>query len=248
MKSSIKFKLRQQIDKIDRQILNLLNKRAKFVIKLGKLKKKTGDEFYIPHREKEIISRVVKLNTGPLPKESITNIFNEILHSSRALQSKLKISYLGPKATFTHLAAIKNFGRYCNFIPTKTIADVFTEVEKGRADYGVVPIENSTEGVINHTLDMFIESELLICAELNLQIEHCLLSTETDLKKIKKVYSHTQALSQCRNWLEANLSEAQVHELNSTAEAAKLAKQIRGSSAIASAIASDLYGLKIIAQ
>ena len=245
----LKIKIRKQIDKIDREILKLLNKRAELAIKIGKLKQETGEEVYIPNREKEILLNLLKENKGPLPKESLQNIFSEILHAGRTLQSKLKIAYLGPEATFTHLAAVKNFGRYCEYVPLKTIKDVFQEVEKGRVDYGVVPIENSTEGVVNHTLDMFMESDLLICSELNLPIELCLLSKFSDIKKIKRLYSHPQALGQCRNWIEANLSEVEVVETTSTSKAAELAKKSNvPSAAIASSIAGEIYGLNIIAK
>ncbi len=244
-----KKKLRKQIDKIDREILKLLNKRAALAIKIGKLKRKTGEDFYIPNREKEILLKLLNENKGPLPQESLQNIFTEIFHAGRVLQSKLKIAYLGPGATFTHLAAVKNFGKYCDFIPLKTIKDVFIEVEKGRADYGVVPIENSTEGVVNHTLDMFMESDLKICSELNLPIELCLLSKFSDIKKIKKIYSHPQATGQCRNWLEATLPDVEISETTSTASAAQLAKKSNiPSAAIASSIAGEIYGLKIIAR
>jgi len=244
-----KLKLRKQIDKIDRKILELLNKRAELAIKIGKLKQKTGEEVYIPNREKEILLNLLKENKGPLPKESLQNIFSEILHAGRTLQSKLKIAYLGPEATFTHLAAVKNFGKYCEYIPLKTIKDVFQEVEKGRADYGVVPIENSTEGVVNYTLDMFMESDLLICSELNLRIELCLLSKFSDIKKIKRLYTHLQALGQCRNWIEANLPEVEILETTSTSKAAELAKRSNvPSAAIASSIAGEIYGLNIIAK
>ncbi|MFH2070966.1 MAG: prephenate dehydratase [Elusimicrobiota bacterium] len=248
MVKQTKAKLRRAIDAIDGKIVSLLNHRARHAMEIGKLKSKTGEDIYIPDREKKIISGILTENKGPLPKKYLINIFSEILNSARSLQSKLKISYLGPSATFTHQAAVKKFGRYCNFVPAKTIRDVFIEVEKGRADYGVVPIENSAEGVISHTLDMFIESDLAICSEMNMAIEHCLLSREIEIKKIKKVYSHPQALGQCRNYLEANLADAEIIETSSTASAADIAGRNRKTAAIASSVAAEPYGLKIVVR
>lgn len=240
--------IRNEIDKIDLKLVNLLDQRAKIALKIGKLKKVSNSKIYIPNREKEVLSRIVKNSSGLMPKESLQNIFSEILHSARALQSRLKIAYFGPDASFTHQAAIKNFGRYCDFIPMKSIGDVFQEVEKERADYGVVPIENSTEGIINHTFDLFTESDLTICSELNLRIEECLLSNALDLKSIKKVYSHPNPLAQCRVWLEVNLPNARVIEAPSTSEAAKMVREMKDGAAIASSLASELYGLKILAH
>jgi len=241
-------KLRHQVDSLDLEILRLLNQRAKMVKKIGEIKSLRNEQFYAPEREKEILSRMIKSNQGPLPTEAVKEIFSEILHACRNLEKKLKIAYLGPEATFTHLAAIKNFGKSAEYISTKSIADVFAEVEKGRADYGVVPIENSTEGVVNHTLDMFIESDLKICAETLLEILHCLLSQSDDLQKIKRIYSHPQAFAQCRNWLEDHLPNAELVETASTAEAAQRVKKERTAAAIASDLASELYGLKIVAS
>lgn len=240
--------LRKEIDKIDLEILKLLNKRAKIVLEIGKIKQKTPSivSFYSPEREKKLISKL-KQHTTILPKTAIENIFTEILHASRDLQKKLKITYLGPEATFTHLAALKTFGKYAEYLPLKNTADVFIEVEKGRSDYGVVPIENSTEGVINYTLDMFIESNLLICGEVNIPIEHCLLATSTSAH-IKKIYSHPQAFAQTRNWIESNFSHVELVEVSSTAEAAKMAQKDKNSAAIASEAAASIYNLKILAK
>lgn len=241
-------KLRSQVDSLDLRILQLLNQRAKLVKQIGKIKSLRREQYYAPEREREILSRITRNNQGPLPKEAVKEIFSEILHTCRSLEKKLKIVYLGPEATFTHLAAIKNFGKSANYISTKSISDVFAEVEKERADYGVVPIENSTEGVVNHTLDMFIESDLKICAETLLEISHYLLSQTGDLKKIKRIYSHPQALAQCRNWLEDHLPNAELVETASTAEAAQKVKKESNAAAIASDLAAELYGLKIVAS
>jgi len=241
-------KLRENIDKIDNQILALLNQRVRAVREIAKLKSKTKQEFYAPHREKRIVERLLRKNKGPLPNEVLKGIFQEILNASRSIQKKLKVAYLGPEATFTHMAAVKNFGKYALYTPVKSIADVFSEVEKGRSDYGVVPIENSTEGVINHTLDMFVTSELKICSELLLEISHNLLSRGSDLKEIKRIYSHPQAIAQSRNWIEDNLPNAELVETSSTARAAEMAEKDPESGAIASRLAASLYDLKIIAE
>ncbi|MDD5686806.1 MAG: prephenate dehydratase [Elusimicrobia bacterium] len=240
--------IRKKIDVIDKNILKLLNDRIELAIKIGKIKSSKKEEVFVPVREKEIISNIIKLNKGPIPNECLSDIFKEILNVSRSIQKKIKVSYFGPEATFTHLAAIRIFGKYVDYIPVGSIKDVFTEIEKNRADYGVVPIENSTEGIVNHTLDMFIESDLQITSEIFLEISHCLLSTETSLGKIKKVYSHPQPIAQTRNWIEKNLRGVSVVEVASTSEAAKLAKKEKNTAAISSIVASEVYGLNVIAR
>jgi chorismate mutase/prephenate dehydratase len=169
------------------------------------------------------------------------------MSGARALQKRPKIAYLGPEATFTHIAAIKRFGSAVEYIKTDSITDVFTEVERRRADFGVVPIENSTEGAVNHTLDMFMESDLKICSEVVLEIEHNLLS-KGSLSSIKKVYSNPQVLGQCRLWLEANLAQVELIPVSSTTKAAQIAAKGKTSAAIASKVAAERYGLKILAE
>jgi chorismate mutase/prephenate dehydratase len=240
--------LRGRIDEVDAGILDLLTRRAALVQQVGGVKMKTGLDFYIPHREKKIIARLQKKNKGILPPAAIESIYREILSACRSLESRLKISFFGPEATYTHQAALKNFGSTAEYLPVPTIADVFTEVEKYRADFGVVPIENSTEGVVNHTLDMFIESDLVICAEISMPIGHYLLSVPGTLKAITKVYSHLQPLAQCRKWLEANLPGVPLVETLSTSEAARRAVREPGAAAIASKAAGDLYGLETVAR
>lgn len=240
-------KLRKEINKIDREILRLLNKRAKVAIDIGRTKKKIGLMPYRPERERDIINSLLKVNKGPLNFEAIKNIYREIMSASMNLQKKLTIAYLGPEATFTHEAATKKFGSSADYKPSLSIKEIFSAVEKGTADFGVVPVENSTEGVETHTLDMFIESDLKICDEVLLPISHCLLSKSRKLK-IKTIYSHPQALAQCRIWLQKNLPTAQLMEVYSTAHAAKLAEKEKFSAAIASRLASRLYNLPIVAQ
>ena len=169
-------KLRKRIDKIDNGILRFLNERARVTLEIGKLKSKKAKPEFSPYREAQIYKRLIQANRGPLPNETIKAIYGEIMSGSLVLQRTLKIAYLGPEVTFTHIAALKKFGKSLNYLECDSIADVFTKVERGSADYGVVPIENSTEGAVNHTLDMFIDSDLKICSESYLPIEHHLLS------------------------------------------------------------------------
>jgi chorismate mutase/prephenate dehydratase len=240
-------KLRSEIDKIDSQVLSLLNERTKKALALGKIKGSKAMAYYAPARESEIYRRLFKKNKGPLPNRSLKTIYREIISSARTIEAPLHIAYLGPEATFTHLASIQRFGSACQFVPVRSISDVFVEVEKGRANYGVVPIENSTEGVITHTLDMFIDSELKICSEIMLEVSHHLLS-RSPLRKIKKVYSHSQAFAQCRAWIENNLEGRGLIEVSSTAEAARIASKEKDSGAIAGQLAAQLYNLKILSR
>ncbi|HIE44519.1 MAG TPA: prephenate dehydratase [Candidatus Omnitrophica bacterium] len=240
-------RLRKEIDKIDKEILRLLNKRAEVAVQIGKIKKEKGFSLYCPLREKNLINTLIKKNEGPLPPESIENIYREILSASVNLQKGLTIAYLGPEATFTNEAARKKFGSAANYHSLSSIKEIFTEVEKARADFGVVPVENSTEGVETHTLDMFIESDLKICDEILLPISHYFLS-KSKKDEIRMVYSHPQALAQCRIWLQKNLPNVQLKEVYSTAQAARLAAKEKGTAAIASELASKLYNLSVIGQ
>jgi chorismate mutase/prephenate dehydratase len=240
--------LRKKIDAVDGEILDRLNRRAELVKKVGHLKARTGQDYYIPHREKKILAAMVQRNRGPLSAGAVQSIYREILNACRSLESKLKVAFFGPEATFTHQAALKNFGAAAEYIPVRSIADVFTEVEKNRADYGVVPIENSTEGVVNYTLDMFIESDLVICAEIRMPIELCLLSQTGNRKDVKKIVSFAQPLAQCRQWLEKNLPGVPLAEVSSTADAAKRAVQDRHVAAVASGAAAILYNLEVVVK
>ncbi len=236
--------LRRKVDELDAQILDLLNRRGRIVIEIAGEKEKRKMAFYAPEREEEVYQRIVSLNQGPLPKDAIRAIYREILSASLSLERPLRAAYLGPPATFTHLASMKKFGSSAEFIPMKGISDVFLEVEKGNADYGVVPVENSTEGTVNHTLDMFVDSDLKIFGEIFLEVSYTLLSVSGKLEEIQKVYSHPQALAQSRKWLEANLPKAQLIEVFSTAAAAEMSKKDPSSAAVASDLAADLYDLK----
>ncbi len=236
---------RKAIDKYDAQIVKLLNERTKHVLAIGEIKLKSGDEVYAPHREHAVLNRICRLNEGPVTGESLRAIYREIMSSALSLEKSLTIAYLGPEATFTHQAAIRRFGSSLRYSPQKTISDVFTEVSKKRADYGVVPIENSTEGVVTHTLDMFVDSDLKIVAQIVLPVQHCLLS-RFKRAEIKKLYVHPQTLGQCRQWIQANFPRAEIIETSSNARSAEFAAQEPNSAAIAGILASEKYGVPIL--
>jgi len=245
-------RLREQIDAIDKEIVRLLNERAKLAKAIGEVKKKLKLDIHSPEREREVIERVIKINRElyqeSFPSEGIRHVFREIMSACLSLEKELKVAYLGPKATFTHQASLEHFGLSAYYIPVPTIRDVFVEVETGRADYGVVPVENTTEGVVNYTLDMFLEFDTKIVGEVVIPIRLHLLSTTTDLKHIKEVYSHRQALAQCRNWLEKNLPHAKLIETDSTARACEIVLEKEETAAIASEVASYTYHLNILAE
>ncbi|MBU0699732.1 prephenate dehydratase [bacterium] len=239
--------LREEINRIDGEILSLLNSRASCARQIGELKQRNGLLTYHPAREEEIYRRLMADNSGPLLSESICAIYAEIISACRGIESPIKVAYLGPEATFTHMAARRKFGSSVEFVPAASIADVFIEVDKKRADYGVVPIENSTEGVITHTLDMFIESNLKICAEILLEISQCLLS-KLSLGEIRRVYSHPHAFAQIRGWLKSNLPAVECVEVSSTAEASRRAAIEPNSAAVGSDLAAQVYQLNILSK
>src|SRR5712675_2964380 len=186
---------RKAIDRLDAQLVKLLNERTKHVLAIGEMKIKAGEEIYAPHRERAVLQRICRRNSGPITNDSLRAIYREIMSSALSLEKSLTVAYLGPEATFTHQAAIRRFGSSLRYSAQKTITDVFAEVSKNRADYGVVPVENSTEGVVTHTLDMFADSDLKIVAQIVMPIQQCLISKSTR-KAIKKLYSHPQPLAQ----------------------------------------------------
>jgi chorismate mutase/prephenate dehydratase len=239
-------KLRKKIDLIDSKLINLLNLRAEVTRKIGKIKISTGRSIYTPEREMQVLNKISKLNKGPLRRGALEAIYREVMSASLALEKPLKIAYLGPAASFTNLAAIKKFGSQVDYVASNSIAEVFLEVEKGTADYGVVPIENSIEGAVSHTLDVFVDSDLKICSQIILEVSHNLLANYRK-DKIRKVYSNPQVFGQCRIWLQKNLADADLVDVASTTRAAEMVKKQRGSAAIASLLASKIYGLKIIA-
>jgi len=241
---------RKAIDKLDAQIVKLLNERTRQVLKIGEIKMKAGEAIYVPHRERTVLQRICKLNQGPITAESLRAIYREIMSSALSLEKSMTIAYLGPEATFTHQAAIQKFGASLLYSAQKTIADIFTEVGKKRADYGVVPVENSTEGVVTHTLDMFVESNLQIVAQIVLPIQYC-LAGHAHLKDVRRLYAHPQALGQCRIWVQRHLPKAEILETSSNARSAELAAgqlgKMRGKvAAITGFLAAEKYDLKII--
>jgi chorismate mutase/prephenate dehydratase len=236
---------RKAIDRLDAQIVRLLNERTRHVLGIGEIKLKAGEEIYAPHRERAVFQRICRLNQGPMTDDSLRAIYREVMSSALSLEKSMNVAYLGPEATFTHQAAIRKFGSSLRYSAQKTIADVFAEVTKNRADYGVVPVENSTEGVVTHTLDMFVESELKIVAQIILPIQHCLLS-KNGHGRIKKLYGHPQTLGQCRGWVQNNLAGVEIIETSSNARSAELAAKERHSAAIAGVLAAERYGLRVV--
>ena len=241
--------IRARIDSLDEQIQELIRQRAECALDVARSKRASGEsaDFYRPEREAEVLRMVQDRNNGPLDDETIAQLFRELMSACLALQLPMKIAFLGPEGTFTQAAALKHFGKGIISQPLSAIDEVFRDVEAGNSHYGVVPVENSTEGVISHTLDMFMQSSLQICGEVELRIHHNLMGKMTSLADVKHIYSHQQSLAQCREWLDANLPAAERIAVNSNAEAARRASDEAGTAAIASDTAAGIYGLDIIA-
>ncbi len=237
--------LRAQIDKIDNQLLRLLSERADLVHNIGAIKKEAGAEIYAPEREQQLLDSLFARNEGRLTPESIRAIYREIMSASLALEKQIRIAYLGPEGTWTHQAAREKFGASVQYLPQPDIGDVFDNVARRHADYGVVPVENSTEGAVNHTLDMFMESDLQICAQIMLRIENHLLS-RGPREQIAKVYSHPQVFGQCREWLRRELPGVELIEVSSTTRAAEHATREENSAALAGRMAAEVYNLSIL--
>jgi chorismate mutase / prephenate dehydratase len=237
---------RTRINNLDTQILHLLNQRAEAAQAIGDLKRRQGMPSYVPEREAEILRRLQAAAAGPLPAESVESIWREILSACRQLETPLTVAFLGPPATFTHQAALQRFGRSARYQPARSIADVFDDVERGRAHHGVVPVENSTEGAVNITLDRLVDSEALIAGELYLDVAQHLLSRAPQLGDVKRVASHPQALAQCRGWLARHLADVPTEEIASTAAAAELAAADPTVAAIASELAGRHYGVPVL--
>ncbi len=238
--------LRKAIDEIDSQMLRLLNRRADLVIEVGRLKAEQNLDYHAPQREEEIYARLAQENTGPFPSQAVRPVFREVISACLSLEHPLRVAYLGPRATFSHLAAMERFGLSAQFLALRTIGEVFAEVEKGNADYGVVPVENSTEGVVSHTLDLFVDSGLLIDGEVVVETALHLLSRASSLAEIRQIYSHPHALAEARKWLETHSPHLPVVETSSTGAAAETAASEPGAAAIASELAANLYGLNIL--
>jgi len=237
--------LRKKIDEIDAQIVELMNRRAEIVLEIGRLKRDRNQAVYAPHREEAIYNHVVSLNKGPLSEQCLRAVYRELMSGCIALQKPLSISYLGPPGTFTHDAARSKFGDSVQYVPAATLEEVFEQVERGRADYGVVPVENSTEGGIHETLTRFLTSPLKVSAEIVTEIHHALLA-RCPLEQIKKVYSRPQAFTQTRRWLAANLPGVPQIDVSSTAAAAEIAASEEGAAAIAKSDLAATHGLRVL--
>lgn len=240
-------KIRNKIDKIDQQIVELLNLRYRQVEKVGLWKKENGSPIYIPEREKALLEKICKNNHGPMTDDILCAIYREIMSGALKLESSLKVTYFGSPGSFTHQAALSKFGHSVKLCPADSITAVFKDIEAERSDYGCVPIENSTEGAVTHTLDTLVNTNLSICAELNLPIHHNLMS-KGSFDEIKRVYSHIQVLGQCREYLQRNLPGVDIVETANTTKAAKIAVEEKGSAALAGKIAAELFGLNILAE
>ena len=239
--------LRKEIDAIDQELLERLNRRVQLAQKVGHSKLERGMEVYVPSREEEVFGKLTASNKGPLPDKAVRHIYREIISAAIALEKPLKVAYLGPEATYTHQAALKNFGSSINYQSMPTVPDVFTSVRRGDADYGVVPVENSTQGTVISTLDMLVESELTIVAQIYLRIAHCLIS-QSPLDKIKSVHSKDNALGQCREWLARMLPGVELVDSASTAASVEYAARHPEAAAIASSIAAELYNVPIVEE
>ncbi len=242
------FPFRVGIDEIDLKILALLNERANLAIEIGKAKSGKNLKFHSPKREQEIFERLEAENKGPFPNKALRIIFREILSASLSLEKPLKVSFLGPQATFSHLACVEHFGRSSLLIPEKNFRAVFEAVERERVDYGVIPIENSTEGAVANTLDLFMEHDVKIGAEIMMEIRLDLLSRAESLDDINRVYSHPHAWPQCRKWLESHLENVEIIDVASTARAAEIAAGEHHSAAIAGSFAGKFYDLNVLEQ
>jgi chorismate mutase/prephenate dehydratase len=240
--------LRAEIDSVDEEIVRLLDRRARLARRVGEIKQQSGLEAYAPAREREVLDRVTALSAGDFPKRGLEAVFREIISSSISLEARLKVAYLGPEATFTHEAALRSFGTSVELEPQATVAEVFTRVERGEAEHGVVPVENSMEGAVTHTLDELMNSPLKICGEVYLPVSQNLISKESSLERVRVVCSHPMALSQAATWLSHELPGARLEEVESTGEAARRAAREQGVAAVASALAAEAHGLNVLAR
>lgn len=240
--------LRERIDNVDQQIQALIAERARYARRVGQVKGplKAAIDYYRPERESQVLRMVMERNAGPLSSDELVRVFREIMSACLAQQNPLRIAFLGPEGTFSQAAVLKHFGHSVKTLPLASIEEVFQEVEAKNADFGVVPIENSVEGSVHHTQDLFVSSNLKICGEIELSIHQHLMSSGEDLSKIERVYSHAQSLGQCKMWLKKNLPRAEKIACASNAEAARRARNAPEAAAIASETAAQIYGLKIL--
>ncbi len=239
--------IRDNIDRIDRQLVELLNERLQLAAEIGKVKRSQGGQIYVAEREDAVLRKVTGQNQGPIRNEALRAIYREIMSAAIALEKPLLIAYLGPEASNTHAAAMKKFGASVDYHAMATIADIFTAVEKGEIDHAVIPIENSTEGSVRETLDSFVESDLKIVAQIYTEINHALIG-QGPLEQVTKVYSKDQALAQCRHWLQRHLPHVQLIETSSTSRAVQIAKDEPGSAAVAGELAAQHYGVPVLVK
>jgi chorismate mutase/prephenate dehydratase len=239
--------LRTRIDRLDKELVKLMNERAQLAVEIGRAKSVEGQAAYLPSREEEVLTQIAAVNRGPLAERTLRAVFNELICGARAIGQDQRVAYLGPAYSYSHLAALHRFGHAVDLVPVGTIAAVFDEVNRGQATYGLVPIENSTDGRIADTLEMFTRVPARICGEVQLPIHHYLLAKCTRAE-VEEVYSKPQALSQCRNWLSKHLPQARLVEITSTSTAAKLAQDKPGAAALASLQAGTHYGLDVLAE
>jgi chorismate mutase/prephenate dehydratase len=230
---------------LDAKIIGLLNDRAAITLSIGREKIKNKKPIYAPDREQDVLKRIKNLNNGPIKNEAVEAIYREIMSASLSLEKPLRIAYMGPEATFSHLASLKKFGSSVGHVACDNVAEVFSKVESGDCDYGVVPIENSIEGVVTHTMDLLVESDLKICSQVLLDVAHHLMS-KSNLSQIKEIYSHPQVLGQCRQWLMKNMPKAHLIPVVSTTKAAQIVANKKNAACIASQVAASLYGLTIL--
>ena len=240
-------KLRDRIDEIDARIQALISERATVAREVGEAKGfSISVDFYRPEREARVLREVVRRNEGPLGNDELVRVFREIMSACLAQEEPLKVAFLGPEGTFTQSAVLKQFGHSVRALSLPTINEVFKEVEGGTADFGVVPVENSTEGTVTHTLDMFLSSPLKICGEVELRIHQHLMGQMDDVRKIERICSHPQSLAQCRAWLAQSLPNIETISVSSNAAAARRARDEDGTAAIAGEVAAEVYGLNVV--
>jgi chorismate mutase/prephenate dehydratase len=239
---------RKEIDRIDEQVIHLLNRRAELAQQIGHAKSHTRSHYFTPEREHTVFKRLLSLNKGPLDATAVRAVYREVISACRALEKPLTVAFLGPEGTFSHLASIAKFGTSSTFLPTESIADVFAQVEQSRCDYGIVPVENSWAGVVPETLDTFMNSNLRVVSEVYQSITHNLLTHCSSLEQVKRLYSHFQPLGQCRQWLTNHLGSVERVETSSTSKAAEMASQDPESAAIATTLAAERYDIPILCE
>ena len=239
--------LRKKIDEVDSRIVALLNERYAAVLEIGKYKRSNMKAVYVPEREKIVFEKIAALNHGPMNPETLRAIYREIMSGALALEHPLTVAYLGPEGTFSHIAAVSKFGHSVASLAQNTIDDIFNSVANGVADSGVVPSENSSEGAVNLTLDIFTRTNVQICSEINLRVHQSLLS-KCEKDQIRTLYSHAQSLAQCRSWINENLPDVEIHECVSNARASAIAAREPGAAAIANIFNSEIYGLKVLSE